>query len=248
MEEKKSEKANLQNKRFLYFEIGLIIALSVAILCFAWGTDEKPEMTLEPVTPFGIFGVTETTPSTRYQPPSGGMPTRQSIQHTADVIRIILDDRIINNEINFNEFNEDDIYVDFAAPGWGDGSSDGTGTGSGLGEGDPFGNDDNTIFIRVEQNPKFQGKDWSTFPAWVAQNVEYPEQARIEGIQGRVILRFVIEKDGSLSNIEVLSSPNDMLSQAAIEALEKSPKWTPGMQLRKPVRVMFEVPVDFRLH
>lgn len=244
MEEKKSEKADLQKKRFLYFEVGLIVSLTVAILCFAWGTDEKPVAEVEPALPFGVFGITEITPSTQQQRPSG-IPPRQSIQHTADVIRIIMDDKMVANEIDFNEFNESDIYVETAEPGWGSGTAGGT--GSGLGEGEPFGSDDDTIFIKVEENPKFQGQDWSTFPAWVAKNVEYPEWARREGIQGRVILRFVIEKDGSLSNIEVLSSPNKQLSDAAVAVLKKSPKWTPGQQLRKPVRVMFEVPVDFRL-
>lgn len=241
MEEKKSEKADLQKKRLLYFEIGLIAALVIAILCFAWGTKERPEIEVEPAVPFGVFGITETTPATI--PPRQSMPTRQSIQYNSDVIRIILDNKIITSEINFNEFNESDIYVDFAEPGWGSGAT----TGTGVGEGAPFGTDDDMIFIKVEENPRFQGEDWNTFPAWVAQNVEYPEPARRDGIQGRVMLRFVIEKDGSLSNIEVLSSSNQMLSDAAVATLKKSPKWTPGKQLRKPVRVMFEFPVDFRL-
>ena len=106
---------------------------------------------------------------------------------------------------------------------------------------------DDTIFITAETMPSFQDGDLNTFRAWVMQNVKFPQVALENRIQGRVVLSFVIDKDGRLTNIEVLQSPDRSLSEEAIRVLNKSPKWSPGKQRNQAVRVKYTLPVDFRV-
>ncbi|MBR5131936.1 MAG: energy transducer TonB [Alistipes sp.] len=102
------------------------------------------------------------------------------------------------------------------------------------------------IFVTAEEMPTFQGGDLSKFRNWVQLNVKYPQIALENGIQGNVVVKFVVEKDGRLSNIQVLQSPDKTLSDAVVEVLQKSPKWKPGKQRNKPVRVTYTLPVLFK--
>ena len=95
--------------------------------------------------------------------------------------------------------------------------------------------------------PSFQGGDLNKFRAWVQQNIRFPQIALENGIQGRVVLSFVIEKDGRLTNIQVLQTPDRSLSDEAIRVLQQSPKWSPGKQRNQPVRVRYTLPVEFRI-
>jgi TonB family protein len=105
---------------------------------------------------------------------------------------------------------------------------------------------DAPIYI-ADEMPTFQGGDLAAFRNWVLSNMTYPKAAYEKKIQGKVHMKFVIERDGSISSIEALSSPDQLLTDAAIEALKKSPKWTPGKQDGKTVRVSFVLPIDFSL-
>ena len=107
--------------------------------------------------------------------------------------------------------------------------------------------EDDQPFLIAETMPSFQGGDLNTFRTWVQQNVRFPQIALENGIQGRVVLTFVIEKDGRLTNIEVLQTPDRSLSEEAIRVLSKSPKWSPGKQRNQAVRVKYTLPVDFRV-
>lgn len=103
-------------------------------------------------------------------------------------------------------------------------------------------------FFVVEQMPMFQGGGLNTFLMWVQQQIKYPTIAMENGIQGRVTAQFTIERDGSLTNINILQSPDHSLSAETIRILRQSPKWEPGKQRDKPVRVRFTLPVNFNLH
>lgn len=93
--------------------------------------------------------------------------------------------------------------------------------------------------------PSFQGGDLDTFRKWVNANVVYPQLALENGISGRVVTSFVIEKDGSLSNIEIIQSPDKILSAEVMRVLLLAPAWTPGTQKGKVVRVRYTLPCDF---
>lgn len=86
-----------------------------------------------------------------------------------------------------------------------------------------------------------------TFRNWVQSKVRYPQIAQENGISGRVLLSFVIEKDGTLTNIQVLQTPDRSLSDEAARVLKMSPKWTAGKQRNQAVRVKYTLPVDFRI-
>ena len=82
---------------------------------------------------------------------------------------------------------------------------------------------------------------------WIADHIKYPEECKAKGIQGRVTLSFVIEVDGSVTNVKALRSPDDRLSQEAIRVVSAMPKWKPATQMDKPVRCNYRLPITFRL-
>ena len=102
------------------------------------------------------------------------------------------------------------------------------------------------IFVTADEMPTFQGGDLSEFCNWVYSNIKYPQEALEKGIQGYVVVKFVVEKDGTISNFQVLQSPDKTLSDAVVEVLQKSPTWNPAKQNNKLVRVTYTLPVLFK--
>jgi protein TonB len=105
----------------------------------------------------------------------------------------------------------------------------------------------NQIFTIVEQQPEFPGGETALLK-YLSEHIKYPAFAQENGIQGRVTLSFTVEKDGSIANIEVMRSPADELSKEAVRVASSMPKWKPGKQRGKPVRVKYVLPVVFRLN
>ena len=103
-----------------------------------------------------------------------------------------------------------------------------------------------TIYERVEVPPQFPGGD-DELMRWLGNNINYPAIAQEQGIQGQVILRFVVSPDGSVGQIEVLRSLEPSCDREAVRAVGKMPKWTPGRQNGNPVFVYYNLPVRFRL-
>lgn len=104
------------------------------------------------------------------------------------------------------------------------------------------------VFFLVEEMPTFAVKGYNDFREYIAKNINYPALASQSGIEGRVYVKFIVEPDGSLSGVEVVRSVDPILDQEAIRVVKESPKWIPGMQRGKPVRVSFTFPVYFRLN
>jgi len=103
------------------------------------------------------------------------------------------------------------------------------------------------VFVVVEQMPEYPGGNQNMF-AFISENMHYPEVARANGIHGRCVVQFVVEKDGSLSSFEVVRSAGDAsLDKEALRVLKSMPKWKPGAQRGKRVRVRYTVPVTFKL-
>lgn len=107
--------------------------------------------------------------------------------------------------------------------------------------------DNDEPFLIAETMPLFRGGDITAFRQWVQTTVRYPAEAVREGVQGRVVLTFIIERDGSVSNIQVLQSPDERLAKEACRAVADATGWSAGLQQGKPVRVRYTLPVDFRL-
>ena len=225
MEIKKSPKADLQNKRGLLLEIGLCIALGLVILAFAYTPKEHRIQQID--TSYGPVEeqITEITRQDQ-KPPEP--PKKIEVKVIADILEVVTNDTKINTDVDFTEFDENAEIEQIVAV-----------------EEEEV--EDDQPFLRAETMPSFQGGDLNTFRKWVQENVRFPQIALENGIQGRVTLSFVIEKDGRLTNIQVLQTPDRSLSEEAIRVLNKSPKWSPGKQRNQTVRVKYTLPVDFRV-
>ncbi len=114
-------------------------------------------------------------------------------------------------------------------------------------EGGASGNsEDSEIFQVVEEQPMFPG-GMGEMMKFLQQNVKYPKEAQDQGKQGRVIVQFVVNKDGSISNDTIVRSVDPLLDAEALRVVRSMPNWTPGKQRGKEVRVRFTLPVTFRL-
>ncbi|MBP6411608.1 MAG: energy transducer TonB, partial [Pseudarcicella sp.] len=102
------------------------------------------------------------------------------------------------------------------------------------------------IFTAVEQNPEFPG-GMSAFGKFLGKNIEYPAEATENNIAGKVILRFTVNKDGSIEDIKVLKGVGFGCDEEAVRVLKMTPRWTPGKQSGRAVRVSYSVPIVFSL-
>jgi protein TonB len=123
-----------------------------------------------------------------------------------------------------------------------------TSVGSGIGDdllsGEGSGDNDQVLF-QVEVMPSFKGGDISKFREWVAKRTNYPQAAIDRRIRGTVFLTFIVEKDGSVTNVTVIKGVDPLLDNEAVKVISESPKWTPGLQRGQPVRVRFQIPLSF---
>ncbi|MBR4389382.1 MAG: energy transducer TonB [Prevotella sp.] len=111
---------------------------------------------------------------------------------------------------------------------------------------EPKKEEDNKVFDVVEQQPAFPGGQGALL-SWLSSNIHYPAVAEENGIQGRVVVSFVVEKDGSISNVQVVRGVDPSLDKEAARVVKSMPKWTPGKQNGQAVRVKYNVPVTFKL-
>ncbi len=107
-------------------------------------------------------------------------------------------------------------------------------------------NDEEPVFVQIENKPEFKG-GWTAFEAYFQNNLRYPKKAVKERIEGKVLVKFIVEKDGSVSNAEVIRSVSKELDKKALRVIRNMPKWKPGTLKGKPVRCSFTVPVTFRI-
>jgi len=225
MELKKTPKADLQNKRGLLLEIGLVISLLLVIIAFAYTPKEHR---IEQMEQEVVVVEEEMVEVTRQDQKPPEAPKKTEMKVIADMLSIVKNDTKITTEVDFTEFDEDTEIVQVV-------------------EVKEEEIKDDEPFITAETMPSFQGGTINDFRNWVQGKVKYPQIAQENGIQGRVVLQFVIERDGRLTNIVVLQTPDRSLSEEAIRVLNQSPKWAPGKQRSQTVRVKYTLPVDFRI-
>ena len=123
---------------------------------------------------------------------------------------------------------------DFSGPGFGDELFEGEG---GYGGEEPF--------IMVEVMPSFRGGDINKFREYIQKRTNYPQEALDRKIQGRVFLTFIIETNGSVSNVTVVKSVDPIIDNEAVKAIQSSPGWSPGLQRGQPVRVRYSMWLSF---
>ena len=228
MEIKKSEKASLENKRLIFAEVGLVAALLVVYAGFETSTRTKEVALLQGNTRIDdeddVFVTFLETP-----PPAPEVPTLPML---SDELEIVDDD--VTVDLDFQSLDDTDAPVDIAEYKYQDVVEEDV-------------EEEVIHVINVEQKPKFQGGDVNGFSKWVNSRLVYPEQAKEMGIQGRVVLQFTIGKDGRLGDLQVLTSPDKTLADEAVRVVSSSPKWEPGRQRDRAVKVSYTFPVIYQL-
>ena len=229
MEEKKSKKANLENKKLLFIEVGLCFSLFVTLAAFQWGTRDANVSVLEEETQ--MIEEEEIIPITQETPPPP--PETPKIPVLSDQIDIIDDDIKVYDDLFMNLEDDANLGVEI---------------GDYIEEVQEEVIEEEAIpFQLVETRPSFNGGDANEFSKWVNSRLEYPEIAKENGVQGRVTLQFTVEKDGSVTNVKVVRGVDPSLDKEAVKVVSSSPKWTPGKQRDRAVRVTYTFPVIFQL-
>ena len=229
MEIKKSEKASLENKKLLFTEIGFVFALLVVWGAFEYTTKEKKVSMFDQqeavVEIEDRVPITEETP-----PPPEAAPKIPVLSDQIDIVDDDIkleDDTFMNLEDDANMGVEIMDYVEEVA--------------------EEVVEEEAIPFQLVEEKPSFNGGDANEFSTWVNQRLVYPEIAKENGVQGRVTLQFTVNADGSVSNVKVLRGVDPALDKEAVRVVSSSPKWKPGKQRDRAVKVTYTFPVIFQL-
>ena len=228
MEIKKTEKASLENKRLIFAELGLIAALLVVFAGFESSTRAKEVALLQGNTKIDDEGDMMAIPLDT-PPPA---PQAPALPMLSDDLEIV--DNDVTVDLDFQSLDDTDVPVDIQEYVRQDVVEEEV-------------EDDPIPFVTVEQKPTFNGGDANGFAKWVNSRLVYPEIAKENGIEGRVTLQFTIGKDGRLQDVKVLNSPDESLAQEAVRVVSSSPKWEPGRQRDRAVKVSYTFPVIYRL-
>ncbi|MBP1646426.1 MAG: TonB family protein [Bacteroidetes bacterium] len=231
MRTKKTPKANLENKKALFIQFGLIIALSITIFAFEYRSYEQKD----PV--FISREVVDVIPdivSITQEEPQLQKPEEISNPKTTE-FDVVDDNIVIKNEWNMNDIlgNENiattfkKIVIETPEETLKDGEDE--------------------IFKIVEDEAEFPG-GYEKLQEYLSQSIKYPKPALETGAEGTVMLTFVVEKDGSITDIKILRDAGSGLGEEAIRVVREMPKWKPAKQRTKVVRQQFNLPVKFKLN
>ena len=228
MEIKKSEKASLENKRLIFAEVGLVAALLVVYAGFESCTRDREVAVLQGntaiVDDYDVMPVILNTP-----PPAPEVP---ALPQLSDELQIVDDDVVV--DLDFQSLDDTDAPVDIMEYKQQEVIEEEV--------------EEEVIFvINVEEKPTFNGGDANEFSKWVNSRLVYPEIAKENGVEGRVTLQFTIDKTGRLGDVKVLNAPDKTLADEAVRVVSSSPKWTPGKQRDRAVKVSYVFPVIYKL-
>lgn len=244
MEQKKTIKADLERLRLTWFLVGLVVALSLLLAALELPMRDSSD----DVGAASLDDVMQEMEMMR-------APDRQDMiaavephprKAATQKIKVVDMKRQMENIV--------DIAKQRTV-----GEAGGTATGDGAKGDATAGADDNVLdpvavdmgdnplnFRVVEQLPEFPG-GMSALVKWLTDNIKYPALAQRQNIQGRVVITFVINRDGTTSDIKVASSANPMLDREALRVARMMPRWKPGVANNRPCRTMFAIPIEFRL-
>jgi protein TonB len=226
MEEKKSKKADLETKKTLFLELGLVFTLAFVLVAFNYKSYDRSDVTTIEVradnTPEDIVPITKQ--EVKPPPPP---PPRQ-----VTVINIVEDNVDVETDLEIDMEADQSTEVQDYAP-----------IVENRKEEEVV---EMEIFTVVESMPGFPGGDAARMK-FLQENIKYPQMARESGIQGTVYVTFVVEPSGSVSDVRVLRGIGGGCDEEAIRVIQSMPKWTPGKQRGKSVRVQFNMPIKFTL-
>jgi len=224
---KKSPKANIENQRDMAFLMGLVLALAAMFVAFEWSSgmsESTVNVVVQDVIAEEEIEITRRDP-TPPPPPPAPEPEAPEI---LEVVEEKVETRI---QINIEDDQSRAQIQTFVPP-----------------PPPPKPKEEATeeIFVVVEEMPEFPGGQ-SALMKYLSENIRYPVIAQENGIEGRVICSFVVERDGSITDVQVVRGVDPSLDREAVRVIQSMPKWKPGKQRGKPVRVRFTLPIVFRL-
>ena len=215
----------MEDKKLTYVLIGLAFVLSICYVALEWTEREVTKYEVAD-TEFLFEDEIDIQQTTQETPPPPPPPAVQEVE----VLNVVEDD-VETETIEINTEDDKDVEVVIAPPV----------------EAPVEEEEEEVIFVVVESMPEFPGGAQAMM-RYIAENIKYPVIAQENGIQGRVICQFVVEKDGKVSDIQVVRSSGEAsLDKEAQRVIGSMPKWKPGKQRGKPVRVKYTLPVNFRL-
>lgn len=228
MEIKKTPKADLENKKSTWLLVGYVIVLAFMFIAFEWTKRDIKIDTSQAIT--DLVFEEEIIPITE-QPEQAAPPPPPAAPPIAETLTIVEDDADVE-ETTIATSEETNQAVEFKY------------VPVAVEEEEP---EEQTIFEVVEQMPEFPNGGMAGLMQYLSKNIKYPTIAQENGTQGRVTVQFVVNRDGSIVDAKVLRGVDPYLDKEAIRVISSMPKWKPGMQRGKAVRVKYTVPVMFRL-
>ena len=213
---KKNPKISLENKKAMFFQIGLTITLIVVLIAFEWKSYDKSNYNLGDLNLDDMEE--EIIPITRQEvkPPPPPPPPPEIIEIVEDEVEIEKE-----LEIEETETDEDEIVE--------------------------VEEDDEEFFMVVENMPEFPGGDLGLMK-FIQKNVKYPAIAKEYNITGKVYVSFIVDKQGKVTNVKIVRGVDKNLDAEALRVVSLLPKYKPGKQRGKSVRVMFTIPINFTLN
>ena len=232
MEVKKSPKVDLDRYHNIFVEIGFVLALGICFLAFEWKTEIKEPPNLGQSVVMDIDA--EIIPITRQEQVQLSAPPPMPVM--ADVINIVSDDVEIDEELVIEDTEADESTVIEITPILLDDAI----------RADDEIEEETKVFYIVEEMPEFPGGELA-LRKYLSSAIKYPVIAQENGIQGKVYINFVVGKDGQVTDATIMRSVDPSLDKEALRVVNSLPKWKPGKQGGKYVRVSFSVPISFIL-
>ena len=227
MEIKKTPKADLENKKSTWLLVGYVIVLAFMFVAFEWTKRDIKNDTSQAIT--DLVFEEEIIPIT--EQPEQVAPPPPEAPSIAETLTIVDDDADVEETtIATSEETNQAVEIKYVPVA--------------VEEEEP---EEQTIFEVVEQMPEFPNGGMAGLMQYLSKNIKYPTIAQENGTQGRVTVQFVVNRDGSIVDAKVLRGVDPYLDKEAIRVISSMPKWKPGMQRGKAVRVKYTVPVMFRL-
>ena len=226
MELKKSPKADLENKRNIFVQLGLVITLGITLFAFEWTTKVEQVSSLGSVAEQEVED--EIIPITRQEevkPPPPPPPPK-----VVEVLNIVDDNTEIDDELEIEDTEADKETVIDMTPVVRQEEEE----------------EEAEVFFIVEEMPEFPGGELA-LRKFIAQSIKYPVIAQENGIQGKVYVNFVVDKDGSVTAAKIARGVDQSLDKEALRVVNNLPKWKPGKQRGKAVKVSYTVPINFVL-
>ncbi len=228
MEQKKSAKADLENKKNIFFLFGLVLALGVTLAAFEWTTKPTKAESLGTIQTQVVEE--EIIPVTRE--PEVKPPPPPPLPKTIEVLTIVDNDVKIEDELEIEDSEADNNTVIDINP-----------VISAVEEEEEKADE---IFYIVEEPAEFPGGDKALYK-YISNSVKYPVIAQENGIQGKVYVKFVVNEQGVASGAEILRGVDASLDKEALRVINSLPKFKPGKQRGRPVKVYYNAVINFQL-